>query len=490
MSDLLLLHGTVITVDRDRRVIEDGAVAISGDKIVEVGTSADLEPRHVGKKVIDCRGKLVIPGIVDAHGHAGHSLIKTIATDSPSVWMRVVTAAYYHYTTRDFWYADGLVSGIERLRAGVTTGASIIASMPRSDDPMFGINHAKAYTEVGIKEILCVGPAGQPWPHPVTRWETGKPVRHQVSFEQMIEGTEAVIEAVHGSADGRIKVYLTPFTIVPSVDPSNPTTPDKAVNLTADDRMQARRVRETARKWGVRIHSDAFAGQIRMAFQDKENMLLGPDIHLQHCIGISHEEVDILAETGTHMTHSPGGRAPILDMISKGVNVAITSDGTSPRRPFDMFQMARMAQFAQHMLQVDQYLLPPGKLLEMITIDAARALGLDHEIGSLEAGKQADVAILDLRQPHLTPNWMPVHRLMYQAIGSDVETVIVDGKVLMEDRKVLTTNVIDALDFGEREARALVERAGLREHMHDPGWGKLSRTFTEPVVPPAPPAVD
>ncbi|AKR55002.1 hydrolase [Devosia sp. H5989] len=490
MTDLLLLHGTVITVDRDRRVIEDGAVAISGDRIVEVGTSAELEPKHVGKKIVDCRGKVVIPGLVDAHGHAGHSLIKTIAADTPSMWMRIVTPTYYHYATRDFWYADGLVSGLERLRAGVTTGASIIASMPRSDDPVFGINHAKAYTEVGIKEILCVGPAGLPWPHPVTRWDTGRPVRHDVTFEEMIEGAEAVIEAVNGSADGRIKVYLTPFTIAPSVDPSNPSTPDKAVNLTADDRMQARRVRETARKWGVRIHSDAFAGQVRMAFQDKENALLGPDVHLQHCIGLSHEEVDILAETGTHMTHSPGGRAPILDMISKGVNVAITSDGTAPRRPFDMFQMARMAQFAQQMLHVDQYLLPPGKLLEMITIDAAKALGLDHEVGSLDAGKKADVTIIDMRQPHLTPNWMVVHRLMHQAVGSDVDTVIVDGKILMEGRKVLTVDMIDALDFGEREAWALVERAGLRAHMHDPGWGQLSRTFSEPIVPPAPPRID
>ena len=244
MTDLLLLHGTVVTVDRERRILEDGAVAISGDRIVEVGASADLATRYRASKTIDCRGKLVIPGLVDAHGHAGHSLIKSIAADSPSLWMRIVTPTYYHYVTREFWYADGLVSAMERLRAGITTGASIIASMPRSDDPEFALNHAKAYAEVGIKEILCVGPAGLPWPHSVTRWESGRPERRDVTFEEMIEGAEAVIHAAHGSAEGRIKVYLTPFTIVPSVDPSNPTTPDKAVNLTAEDRMQARRVRE------------------------------------------------------------------------------------------------------------------------------------------------------------------------------------------------------------------------------------------------------
>ena len=195
-----------------------------------------------------------------------------------------------------------------------------------------------------------------------------------------MDGAEAVIESLNGTADGRIKVFLTPFTIVPSVEPSNASTPDFAVTLTKDDRMQARRIRETARKWGVRIHSDAFAGQIRMAWQDKENGLLGPDVHLQHCWGISYEEIDILAETGTHVTHAPPGRStPIMQMMARGVPVAITSDGAAPSRHFDMLQIARIAQSTQHILHNhDRYILPPGKVFEMITIDAARAIGMDH----------------------------------------------------------------------------------------------------------------
>lgn len=486
MNGLLLLYGTIVTVDAGRHVIEDGAVAVLGDRIVDIGHAQDLEPRHPDKKVVDCRGKLIIPGIIDAHGHAGHALIRSIAADTYSLWMRIVTPTYYHYATRDYWYADGLIGGLERLRAGVTTGVSIISSMPRSDDPVFSINHARAYSEIGLRDIVCVGPAGLPWPHPVTRWESGAPIGRQVSFEEMIEGTEAAIETLNGSADGRIDVFVTPFTIVPSLDPSNPTTPDLAVKLTDKDRMQAMRVREIARKWGVRIHSDAFAGQIRMAFQDKENALLGPDVHLQHCWGISHEEVDILAATGTHVTHAPPGRAvPLLDMMSKGVPVAITSDGVSPSRHFDMFQIARLAQFTQHLLNNnDRYLLPPGKVFEMITIDAARALGKAHEIGSLEVGKKADIAIINMRQPHLAPNWMVVHRLIHQVVGSDVDTVIVDGKILMQEGRVLTVDVDQAIDFGEREAWAMVKRAGLEAHMHDPGWGQISRTFHEPIVLP------
>ncbi|WP_139974491.1 amidohydrolase family protein [Ochrobactrum sp. CGA5] len=489
MDGFLLLHGTIITVDSGRRIIDDGGLVVEKDRIAEIGTAEELQPRHVGKKVIDCTGKLIIPGLIDAHGHAGHALIRSIAADTNSLWMRIVTPTYYHYATRDYWYADGLVSGLERLCAGVTTSASIITSMPRSDDPVFAINHARAYSELGLREIICVGPAGLPWPQSVTRWESGKPKRRSVSFEEMIEGAEAVIEKLNGTASGRIKVFLTPFTIVPSVEPSNASTPDFAVNLTEDDRMQARRIRETARKWGVRIHSDAFAGQIRMAWQDKDNALLGPDVHLQHCWGISHEEIDILAETGTYVTHAPPGRStPIMQMMARGVPVAITSDGAAPSRHFDMLQIARVAQSTQHVLHNhDRYLLPPGKVFEMITIDAARAIGMEHEIGSLEKGKKADIAIIDMRKPHLTPNWMPVHRLIHQVLGSDVDTVIVDGKVLMEGGKVLTADMHAALAFGEAEARALVTRAGLQNHMHDPAWGQLQRTFREPVNLPSSP---
>ena len=489
MSGLLLLHGTVVTMDPARRIVEDGAVAIVDDRIAAVGTADELEPLYPAAEIIDCTGRAVIPGLVDAHGHAGHSLLKTLGCDTPSVWMKIITPTYFNYTTRDFWYADGLVSATDRLRMGVTCGASVVASMPRSDDPQFSLNHARAYREVGIREIVCVGPAGLPWPHPATRWDSGQPVRHAVSFEEMLAGAEAVIEGCNGSGDGRILVYLTPFTIIASIDPSNPTTPDRATAITADDRLQARRVREVAKKYGIRIHSDAFGGMVRMAVQDRENALLGPDIHLQHCIGLSLEEVDILAETGTHMSHSPGGRAPVLAMLSKGVNVAITTDGTAPRQTFDLLQAARQVQFAHQLLNNDPYLLPVGRLFEMITIDAAKALGLDREIGSLEAGKKADVTIVNLRQPHLVPNWMVVHRLIYEAVGQDVETVIVDGRVLMRDRRILTVDVEAALDEGERQARAVVERGGLASHLTDPGWGRLSRSFAAPITMPQAPEV-
>ena len=201
MAGLLLVNGTVVTMDPARRIIENGAVAISEDRIAEVGETTELAARYPVARRIDCAGRIVMPGLIDAHGHAGHSLIKTIAADIPALWMRVVTPTYFNATTRDFWLADGYVSALDRLRSGVTTGVSVMASMPRSDDPEFSINHARGYADVGIREIVCTGPAGLPWPHPATRWDSGAPVLRHSSLDEMLAGAEAVIESINGSAD-------------------------------------------------------------------------------------------------------------------------------------------------------------------------------------------------------------------------------------------------------------------------------------------------
>lgn len=490
MIDLLLAHGVVVTMNPDRAIIEDGAVAIAGNRIVAVGPTEAIEAAYTARRTLDCRGRAIIPGLIDAHGHGGHSLVKTLGSDTPSIWMRIITPTYFHYTTPEFWYVDGLVSALERLRAGVTCGVSVIASMPRSDDPIFGNNHARAYAEVGVREVVAVGPCHPPWPHPVSYWRAGRRERREVTFDAALAGAEAVIETWNHGADDRIRVFITPFTIVTSVDPSNPTTPDLATTLTDHDRLQARRVREIAATWKTRIHSDAFGGMIRMVAQDPEHALLGPDVHLQHCLAISLEEVRILAETGTHVTHSPSAgqgraRCPVPELLDAGVNVAITTDGSSQKTSFDLFQAARKTQLVHQLLMRDMYVLPVGKLFEMITIDAAKALGWDDELGSLEPGKKADLAIVNLRQPHLTPNWMVVHRLIHEAVGHDAETVIVDGRIVMEDHRVLTVDEETILDEANREARALVERADLSSHLTPPGWGQTRLAFDRPIEFPS-----
>ena len=132
MSATILTNATIITMDPARRIIEGGAVRVVGDRIAAVGPADTLHPEP-GDKVIDCTGRLVIPGLIDAHGHAGHCLIRGIGADTSPLWMKIVTPLYWHFTTPEFWAAEGMVSGLERLRAGVTTGVSIITSNDRAD---------------------------------------------------------------------------------------------------------------------------------------------------------------------------------------------------------------------------------------------------------------------------------------------------------------------------------------------------------------------
>lgn len=481
--DLLLTKGAVITMNQQRALIEDGAVAVDKGRILAVGTTESITAEYQGSKTIDCNGKIVLPGLIDAHGHAGHSLVKTIGSDSPTVWMKIITPVYMHYTTDDYWYVDGLLSAVERLRFGVTCGMSVMGSMPRSDDPIFAINHARAYSEVGIREIVAVGPCALPWPHKFSRWVDGKRIERDVTFDEALAGAEEAIESWNHGAEDRIRVFITPFTIIPSLPTWGPSPPDIATTLTAHDREQSRRIREIASKYNTRIHSDAFGGQIKLAALD-ENGLLGPDVLLQHCHGLSIEEIGILAETDTRIGHSPGPstyRCPVPELMQAGVTVAVTTDGTSPRVSFDLLQAIRKAQLLHQTHFGDRFYLPPGKLLEMITIDAAKAIGWEDEIGSLEVGKKADIAIINMRKPHLTPNIMFAHRVVYEAVGNDVETVIVDGMVIMEDNKILTVDEMEILDQAQQECLATIERAGLQSHIGPPSWGAPYHTFDQPV---------
>lgn len=365
LIDLLLRHGTVLPMDPARSLIENGAVAINNSRIVAVGSSDSLEQAYQAKQTIDCQHKVVMPGLIDAHGHGGHSLLKTIASDTPSLWSRIVTNVYFHYTTDEFWYVEGLLSALERLKFGVTCGLSVIGSQPRSDDPIFANNHARAYAEVGLREVVATGPCNPPWPHKFSRWTNGRRIEREVSFEAALAGAEATIEVWHRAAGDRIRVFITPFLLVPSLDSSGPTPPDIALVLQQHDRRQSRMVRELAAKHDTRIHTDAFGGMVKLASED-EFGLLGPDVLLQHCTGLSLEEIDILAETDTRVGHTPGpsqskARCPVAELINAGATVAVTTDGTSPRTSFDLLQAIRKAQLVQQLNFRDPFYLPAGK---------------------------------------------------------------------------------------------------------------------------------
>ena len=474
MADILITGGTVITMDSARRVIDDGAVAIRGDRIVAVGTTTALRARFTGKQLIDARRKIVMPGLIDGHGHAGHGLVKSLGMDLDQFYP-ATEKLYSRGSTVDFWRADALLTGVERVRFGVTTALSFLGGgdmIMRTDDERYGNAYLQAMQDVGLRFILAVGPRRGPFPHMYTQWNADGTSRDvPVTFAQHMAVSEALIMRWHGKGDGRIDVAVAFPTHIPAQHALAPEALDEMTG-------QARTARALSRKYNVLFTQDGYTtGAVK--FADGLG-LLGPDALLSHATEFTDEEIAILVRTNTRIVHNPSANAAItrrfqlLELLDAGVTVMLGSDGVAPDRSFDMFRHMFQAMHYHRFYYRDTKVLPPGKVLEMVTVDAAKALGMEKDIGSLETGKKADVILIDWFQPHMAPMRMPLYRVAYFANGNDVTTVVVNGRVLMRDRRVLTVNVPRVLELAQRESDAAIRRSGLDSLLQTPDgfWGR------------------
>lgn len=472
-ADILITDGTVITMDPERRVLDNGAIAIVGSRIAAVGTTAELRARFSAGQVIDARRKVVMPGLIDGHGHAGHELLKTLAADSDN-WDWIVERIYAHGSTPEFWKADAMLAGLERLKFGVTTSVNFFGggdSVYRVDDPKYAEAYLNAVKAIGVRWILGVGPRRGPYPSLFTEWNGEVPREIRVTFERQIEVSETLIRKWNGLADGRVKMAV----VFPTISPD-----DNLAGAALDEvKREARVARDLSKRYQVLFLQDGHTrGTVKYA--NDVLGLLGPDVILSHATNLTDQEIKLIASTGTRVSHNPSsvfsmnGRCPVTELLDAGANVMLGSDGVAPDRSFDMFrhmfQATRYHRFYFH----DAKVLPAGKVLEMTTIDAAKALGMEKEIGSLEPGKKADIVLVDWFKPHLVPMNMPVYRIVYYASGEDVATVIVDGRILMRDRQAFTADEGNVLNAAQQESELAVRRAGLPKDptaLPDGFWG-------------------
>ena len=460
--DLMIAHGTVITVDPERRVIENGAVAIDGDRIVDVGTAADLLPRYTARKTLDAHRKAVLPGLIDCHAHAGHGLLKTMGGGDSEAWMEACRIVYTVGSDEEFWHAEAGLAALERLKCGTTTGVCLFGggdSIMRVDDPRYAARHCAAIAETGTRSFLAVGPSRPPAPRLYATWNGNERRDHEVTFEAMYDTCEAIIESQHGGSEGRINICVTLPVYQPQHEPGH-------AQYARTFREQARQYADLARRYRLGFTQDGHRGGTLKLAHD-ELGLLGENAFMSHSIDLTDDDIAACVATGTRIVHNPSaimsirGRCPVPELIEAGVTVALGSDGIAPDRSYDMFRHMFQCMHYHRRHFRDAGVLPHGKVLEMVTIDAARAVGLEHEIGSLEAGKKADVILVDLFKPHLMPLNMPVYRVTSFANGADVSTTIVNGRILMEDRNVLTVDENDVLERAQRAADRMLERTGL-----------------------------
>lgn len=473
--DLLIENGYVITMEDSQLIIEGGTVAVKDGRIVDLGPAKELVGRYEAPTRIDAKDKVVMPGLLDTHSHAAHTLVGRTVLTSISVakakrlsggygWRTMSDHVYFRSTGPEFWYADGLLQGLERLKFGTTFGLTLLSSSPRGDRPEPAQQYGRGVAEVGIRSAIAVGPARPPWPRKYSWWENGKKTDYTVTLEDIFKVVAELAKTTHGSYSGRVSIW---------VGASRFSTPSRYDPMYKPEQLkvaydQARLMGETAREYGLRIHTHAYGGTIEFIKKEFEGVL-GPHVCLAHCQGISKEEIQILADTGTSVAYSPRARRlhtfkgflDVPECLDRGVNVAISTDASGMGRTFEQFQDMRFAMAMERFALTDGGVLPEGRVLKMVTIDAARALGVEDELGSLKVGKKADIITVNLRAPYMVPRFMIPYRVVHCASGYDVMDVVVDGRLLMRDRRVLTVDENKVLAFADEQARLAIKRSGI-----------------------------
>ncbi|MEM9431042.1 MAG: amidohydrolase family protein [Pseudomonadota bacterium] len=462
MADIRIDNATVITMDTDRRVIDQGSVAIEKDRIVAVGTTAEIAPAFPAETVIDGAKMAVMPGLIDVHAHAGHGLIKTMGGGNGKVWFETCGEVYTVASDTHFWHSEAMLAGLERLKAGVTCGVSLLGggdTVMRTDEPIYGEAHLDAIRQLGIRVVMAVGSCRATHPWTYANWEGGARRELSVSFEDQMATCEALVRAHHGAEGGRLNLCL----ITPTLREEHL---GQATEAEVDEMLRQAKVASTvAREHGLVFTQDGHqTGTVK--FVKERSDILGPELLLSHSTDFTDEEIEICAEHDVKIAHNTSsnasvfGRCRAIELMEAGVTVGIGSDATAPDRSADMLRHVQHCMHYHRRHFRDTHVLPPGKALEMVTIDAARALGLEAEIGSLDVGKKADVIAIDLAKPHLYPHNMIPFRVAYFANGADVDTVIVNGEILMRGRSVATADEATVLDEAQKATETMLERTG------------------------------
>ncbi len=411
--DLLVVGGTILTMNRERRVIENGALAILGQHIVQVGPAQEVLPLVKPAHTVNASGMVIMPGLVNTHGHWAMTLFRGLVDDRPlEAWLGTIWKTEAAFATPENVTAGSQLAIMEMIRSGTTCAADMYWHFE---------NNTQAAIDANFRMVN--GP----------------------SFAQ-IDGFEEV------SLSGEnAEAYLQQYQNHPLVHTCVQMHATYTVN---GDLMKT--VRELAEKYqvGFITHASESRGEmenVRAMYGKtpievlRDNGLLGPRTLLAHAVHLSDAEIALLAETGTSVAHCPAsnfklssGIARVADMLKVGVNVAIGTDGPASNNDLDMLQEASLAAMMQKAVSGDPTVLPAEQMVEMVTIRGAQAVGLADKIGSLEAGKLADVAILDLDALHLMPCYDVYSHLIYSACKSDFRHVIINGKLVMEDRCLLT----------------------------------------------------
>ncbi len=464
MANLLIRNADwLVTMDGERRLITDGAVAVEGDRIAAVGKTSDVERRFSGDAVIDARGKLVLPGLVDTHVHNTQQLGRGLADDCdiPVQLLQRLYGYEKELTPEDAYWA-ALLCQLELIRAGTTCFIDPSSYYPAET--------ARALGESGLRGIVArtafdvhESPIGS-LPKRVFRETT----------EEALARAEDTVRTLHGGHGGRLRAWFALRILSGCSD------------------TLCREIKRLADRYGVGVimhasesRDEAVASRLTHGMGDVERLAmlgaLGPNMVMIHMGWASPREIALATEFDFKISCTPStsyrlgvgdmrfGRFP--ELLELGVTVALSSNSAMSSNFLDLVRVMSLGSGGMKSTRLDPTIMPPERMLEMATLNGAKAALWEDEIGALEPEKKADIAIFDTRKPEWRPVLNPIANLVYASRGG-ADTVLVDGRVLMAGGVVTTIDEARALEEGQRRGEAIATRAGLAE-IAAPRWPVL-----------------
>ena len=429
---LVVIGGTVLTENDTRQVLSPGAIAINGTDIVEVGTPADIAARYTATQTIDAHDQVVLPGLINTHTHAAMVMFRGLADDLALMdWLqKYIFPAEAKTVSPNFVRTGTRLAVLEMIESGTTT---------YTDMYYFEEEVAKATREAGLRGIL-----GQT----VIQF----PVADAKTPAEGLARAEAFIKAFKGDS-----------LIVPAVAPHAMYTLDRATLVATAD---------LGRRYDVPvlIHLAETLDEVKTARDEHQSTpagylesigFWGPKTVAAHGVWVTDEDIAILKRRNVGISHNPeskmklaSGTAPVMKYLAAGVNLSLGTDGAASNNDLDMFEAMRQASFLAKLASGNPTAVPAQVALDRATIGGAKALGMEKLVGSLEPGKRADLITVSMSAARQTPMYDAVSHIVYVTRGDDVRNTIVNGKVLMRDRKVTTLNEADVI----AQARALAQK--------------------------------
>jgi 5-methylthioadenosine/S-adenosylhomocysteine deaminase len=451
MAKILVRNGTVITMDSKRRIIKDGVVVIEDDRIRKIGKANELKG-EAADVVIDAKDRIVMPGLIDSHCHHIQMLARGLGDDVDLIaWCYDRIYPYEVFLDDESTYLSALLCNVEMIRTGTT--CVVDPGGYRMD------NVGRALVESGIRGVIAWAGMDQ--------WSDDRPLPDglpgKLNTDETVNVEEKLVKEWNGREGGRIRASYA-IRVEPNVS----------------DELY-RRLTKLAERDGVLLQMHAAVNKDQVGWVKKrtghtviEHMnslgILGPEWCLIHMAVLTDDELRMLKDNDVKIMHVPGaalhgaygsasvGKFP--EMMDMGVTVTLGCDSSAANNSLDMFRAMYQAATVHKEVRLVPDLVSPEKALEMATVDGARALMWDKEIGSLEEGKKADLIIVECKRS----NWVPLHdfsivpSLVYSGEGADVETVIINGRIVMEKRQIKTVNVGTLLDRAQRATEKLLDR--------------------------------